>query len=814
MSKMKKWYDGLTKEGQRNADFKYKHEGYSAFMAIFTEHIKETLCVILLFIVLIGSAIGIATCSFNMNAEYCRHENVDLKQIALKDHKIVVYCNECWKTIPLNSKTTSKTLHQPNCKTEGIMEVTYTCTRFPEYSFTETIKTPLGSCINTVLEERIEPTCYSTGRSTLYQCSVCNRQVGGEILDKIDHIYEDYGYVAPTCIEKGITPIEKCKDCGITRGEHHEIDYAPHNITSTYTIDKDYQNGDILMGTCEVCNDDFIQKISSDPLVKEVFEYTFNEEDKTATLTTLLSSSSNIVVPGYINGYQVKEISESLFENNDTIETISFNEGVETIGKKAFKNAKKLKTIKFPNSLKEIEEEAFAYCNEIRRLNIHEGHISKHAFLGCKNLRIVELENTLDGISNDSFYNCHNLIFFRFPNYISNDAPKIFNSQHKSGEHVDYFVPLTSGAYSLIFTYSNKEKADDIIKEIDGFYYYKNYSTNTLLSIDRNEKHIVFPDNIKSIITEIKGSTFNYITDEIESIVIPSTITRITRTDRCLANIKFYFEGSDSLGNSHDINGSITDIETQETTYYQVVRYFYIDENEYGQSSPNKRYWTYDENGNIKELRYPYVNWSNLTYHALGGNITYGLDGETNTIMENPYTEIVSNALGLKGYSIQGEKDATLFATDPNSPYIYGQINHYAFIQIVSVMAGLEDFIQNVPLGTINDDSFDTLYGALNITCEELYRTYDSEFLFFMTPLKQWALPETNAQGYTLEDVCTAIKEVCNKQFNKIPVLDMYNLCDYSKETDPNSNGLYPTQKFIEEQFAPIIIDYIDKNYK
>lgn len=70
-----------------------------------------------------------------------------------------------------------------------------------------------------------------------------------------------------------------------------------------------------------------------------------------------------------------------------------------------------------------------------------------------------------------------------------------------------------------------------------------------------------------------------------------------------------------------------------------------------------------------------------------------------------------------------------------------------------------------------------------------------------------------NSQGYNLEDVANAVKQVANKY--SIPVLDLFNEGQFESEMNANgSDGLHPSREFITNYTAPQIARFIKDNYK
>ncbi|MBP3705718.1 MAG: SGNH/GDSL hydrolase family protein [Clostridia bacterium] len=180
----------------------------------------------------------------------------------------------------------------------------------------------------------------------------------------------------------------------------------------------------------------------------------------------------------------------------------------------------------------------------------------------------------------------------------------------------------------------------------------------------------------------------------------------------------------------------------------------------------------------------------------LGDSITRG---DCTTDMSCTYPELLKKSLGLKealNYGISG----TLIA--PMSDNTIPGMIHRPFVNrveaidsnadVVVVFGGTNDFwVGDIPLGSINDTTVDTFYGAYHTLLQKLInRFYDKQIVVF-TPLHR--LDETvikNGTEYTLREYVKAIKEVA--EYYAIPVCDLYAI-----------SGIQPQVEVIKEKFVP-----------
>lgn len=209
------------------------------------------------------------------------------------------------------------------------------------------------------------------------------------------------------------------------------------------------------------------------------------------------------------------------------------------------------------------------------------------------------------------------------------------------------------------------------------------------------------------------------------------------------------------------------------------------------------------------------INFSSLTYAALGDSITYGADYSRGYAqMDTPYCEEVKSILGLrsvKNYGISGTCLSDIRGTSDTMARRY--VNMADSFDIVSVLGGINDFNSVAPLGNINSNDYSSIYGSYNILVNGLKRKYPKAFIFLMTPLKETSSWSESNNSYSLPDVVKAVKDIGNKY--NLPVLDLYSDCPYELEMYKDySDGLHPSQEFVIEHLAPVIADFIKTNYK
>lgn len=145
--------------------------------------------------------------------------------------------------------------------------------------------------------------------------------------------------------------------------------------------------------------------------------------------------TKELALPATVDGVTITAIGDGLFENNTTLESVSFpkNSAYTTIGERAFAGCTSLKTFKFSNSVQTIGKEAFEGCKalasaqlptELKRIEdgtfrnceklanvvaLRIEHIGSEAFNGCRSLVSFAVPSTVTEIGSKAFYNCYGM---------------------------------------------------------------------------------------------------------------------------------------------------------------------------------------------------------------------------------------------------------------------------------------------------------------------------------------------------------------------------------------------------------------------
>ena len=210
------------------------------------------------------------------------------------------------------------------------------------------------------------------------------------------------------------------------------------------------------------------------------------------------------------------------------------------------------------------------------------------------------------------------------------------------------------------------------------------------------------------------------------------------------------------------------------------------------------------------------VDFTTLTYTAIGDSITYGFCGDhSKPAFSNNYPACVKSYLGLEEVTNLGACGC-LVSRNTNTAYT-SMIDKVDLISadadIISVFGGINDFACYAKMGDINSTDEYTIYGAFNLIASKLKNNYPDAFVFFITPLPlgESNLTEINNTSYTVRDVCNAILEVGEKW--NIPVFDANLYADFNPDTH-SFDGCHPTEAYYATTFSSKIVAFIRENYQ
>lgn len=176
--------------------------------------------------------------------------------------------------------------------------------------------------------------------------------------------------------------------------------------------------------------------------------------------------------------------------------------------------------------------------------------------------------------------------------------------------------------------------------------------------------------------------------------------------------------------------------------------------------------------------------WADKTMVCVGDSITAG-SGTTET-----YWAMLKDILGLSSIKGMGTAGSCVSTQSDYGEKQSPLVNRYTKIpeaDLITIFMGTNDYGHETPLGTIEDTTDISFYGALNVIIPGLMALRPNARIIWITPTHRYGFGKSkilgttlkndyspNGRGHTLKDYVDAIKEVCERY--SIPVIDLFGI--------------------------------------
>lgn len=179
----------------------------------------------------------------------------------------------------------------------------------------------------------------------------------------------------------------------------------------------------------------------------------------------------------------------------------------------------------------------------------------------------------------------------------------------------------------------------------------------------------------------------------------------------------------------------------------------------------------------------------------LGDSITFGV-GVAHP--ENRFVDRVARMAGLaaaRNYGISGTRLARQKKPSDNANFDRDFCSRVAEMDpdadVIVVFGGTNDYGHgDAPIGTFDDRTPDTFYGACHTLMRSLIEKYPEAMIVFMTPLHRALDTHLDCKGRALSDYVDMIREVA--RYYALPVLDLFAV-----------SGIQPNVPVIREKYCP-----------
>ena len=136
----------------------------------------------------------------------------------------------------------------------------------------------------------------------------------------------------------------------------------------------------------------------------EISDFTYKVLNGTfCEITGYTGTTSEVVIPGEIEGYIVQKISTNVFKENKTITSVIFPNTIESIEESLFSGCTSLENVQFYEGLTKIPNRTFEGCTALETIVMPESvtEIGEYAFVNCSALKNVTFSDNLKVIKGD-----------------------------------------------------------------------------------------------------------------------------------------------------------------------------------------------------------------------------------------------------------------------------------------------------------------------------------------------------------------------------------------------------------------------------
>ena len=260
-------------------------------------------------------------------------------------------------------------------------------------------------------------------------------------------------------------------------------------------------SGDMYNYTTSPWVDYSIEKVTIEDGVTSIGERAFYD----------CSSLASITLPEGITS-----IGNSTFRNCSNLTSITLPKGVTSIGSSTFQNCNNLTSITLPEGVTSIGSSAFFDCSSLTSITLPEGmtYVDWSTFRGCSNLFSITIPQSVTSIGNYAFAECRSISSITIPEKVTNIASGTFLGCSNLTS-----IAIPEGVKSIepdAFSYCSSLTSTIIPKDVTSIGERAFYGCTSLTSI-----------NIPEGVTSIADYTFQGCSSLV-SIAIPKNVTSIS----------------------------------------------------------------------------------------------------------------------------------------------------------------------------------------------------------------------------------------------------------------------------------------------
>ena len=193
-------------------------------------------------------------------------------------------------------------------------------------------------------------------------------------------------------------------------------------------------------------------------------------------------------------------------------------------------------------------------------------------------------------------------------------------------------------------------------------------------------------------------------------------------------------------------------------------------------------------------------SWEGATAYFVGDSITAGSN------ISKKYYEHIGEILGLQSanaYGIGGSCISAQSDYGTNNTPLINRFRSIPSVDLIVIFMGTNDYGHETPLGTMQDSTDISFYGALNVIIPGIQEHNPNSQLIFVTPMHRYGFGTSkitgtkftddslpNGRGHSLADYVNAIKSVCAKY--GVPVIDLFSICPINPSIKSDKDVYFP----------------------